>query len=256
MNNKEIYSSSVVLEKYSKLNFIFPEEIFLINQIKNKKRNLTFLDIGVGAGRTTSHFHHLSNNYIGIDYSKPMVTYCKNKFQNLNHCTFFALDAGNMHSVNNNSANISFFSFNGIDYVSLEKRIEIFREIKKKTKRNGLFMFSTHNLNYIPNLLKFNAPKNPFKIPSAIYKYFGIRLFNDLNVINQKNDFVQISDGDSNNFNYRTAYINPIFQIKILEEIGFKDIKVVLNEIETTRDQEIIEKLNNPWLHFICKVEK
>lgn len=256
-SNKNIYSSWAAVKKYSKQNFIFPEEKFLLNQMsKMKQRYFTFLDMGVGAGRTTVHFKDMCQNYIGIDYSESMIKYCSNEFRNVKNCDFFHLDACNMHSVEDDSIDISLFSFNGIDYVSLEKRINILREVRKKTKNKGFFVFSAHNINYLPKLLKIYFPKNPIKIPSAIYRYFGIRMFNDLNVWEQKNDFIQISDGDSNNFNLKTSYINPIFQINMLNENGFKNVKVILNEYESTSDQNVIENIDNPWIYYICQVEK
>lgn len=255
--NKEIYSKKAVVKKYSAENFIFPQEVFLINKLEElATKEITFIDLGVGAGRTTNYFYKYCHKYIGVDYSESMIKECVNKFKDAKHCSFLCLDACNMDSIMDNSSDITLFSFNGIDYVNLNKRRKILKEIKRITKKGGTFLFSTHNSNSISSLLKLNLPKNPLKILSSLYKYFGIRFYNDLKSMSKKNHFIQIADGDSNNFSYRTAYINPIFQIKMLEEIGFKDIKVVLNEIETTRDQEIIEKLNNPWLHFICKIEK
>ena len=223
---------------------------------KMKESNLTFLDIGVGAGRTTLHFKDKCQYYIGLDYSKPMIEYCRNKFRNVKNCIFFDSDACKMNSVKDNSVNIALFSFNGIDYVSLERRRNILREVQKKTMNNSYFVFSSHNINYLPKLLKLDIPKNPLKFPSAIYRYFGIRIYNDLNLWGQKNDFLQISDGDSNNFNLKTSYINPLYQMNMLNEHGFKNVKVILNESESTSDEKIIKNIDKPWVYYICQVEK
>ena len=42
----------------------------------------------------------------------------------------------------------------------------------------------------------------------------------------------------------------------MLNENGFKNVKVILNEYESTSDQNIIENIDNPWIYYICQVEK
>ena len=44
--------------------------------------------------------------------------------------------------------------------------------------------------------------------------------------------------------------------MNMLNEHGFKNVKVILNESESTSDEKIIKNIDKPWVYYICQVEK
>ncbi len=52
------------------------------------------------------------------------------------------------------------------------------------------------------------------------------------------------------------CYINPIFQAKELSNIGFKDIRIFSLKDGREIDNIDIPKVKDPWLYFLCRVEK
>ena len=80
-NNRVVYESEDVIRYYLSQNDLQKPEETILNELRNKLPQMSMLDIGVGAGRTTTHFAFLAKEYIGIDYSGQMVNACQRKFQ-------------------------------------------------------------------------------------------------------------------------------------------------------------------------------
>jgi SAM-dependent methyltransferase len=101
------------------------------------------LDLGVGGGRTTPYLSCLAQRYVGVDYAAEMVKVCREKFPQLD---FVEADAADMAMLPNNSFDVVFFSFNGLDVLSPdEKRRSCLSECHRLLRAGGMFIFSSHN---------------------------------------------------------------------------------------------------------------
>ena len=101
------------------------------------------LDIGVGAGRTTSEVSALAESYVGIDYSPAMVQAGRDRFPELR---FEVMDAADMSTFPDGAFDVLFFSYNGIDYLYPEaKRLAFLAEARRVLSDRGFLIFSTHN---------------------------------------------------------------------------------------------------------------
>ena len=105
----------------------------------------------MGAGRTTKFLMDLADEYVGIDYSQGMINACKKRYDNYPKLKFFVADAQNLNFLDSNYFDFILFSYNGIDYVDHSSRTKIFKEIYRLSKDDGIFCFSTHNINYLEN---------------------------------------------------------------------------------------------------------
>ena len=254
--NKDIYNKYETVYEYSKDSYILNPEKTILNKIKTLASNWKMLDIGVGAGRTTSYFAPFFKEYIGIDYSEAMISICKEKYENLTNARFFISDARKMTTFDDNTFDFILFSFNGIDCVDKNERIQILKEIHRIGKENSLFAFSIHNSYNIPKLMSFQTPKNPLKYIKEFKRYKGVRSRNPSlsNLI--LFDQTQIIDGDLD-FKAEYLYTKPEFQITQLNEIGFSEIQVYdLKKGKEITNNIIQGKCTDPWIHFLCKCIK
>ena len=152
-DNQDLYEKDKVVKRYLSHRHLQPPEQTILNLLEQSHRDMRILDIGVGAGRTTHYFAPLAKEYVGVDYSKKMIDACIEKFQDTNgHMSFHVCDARAMDMFENHSFDFVLFSFNGIDMLSHEDRFQAFREMKRVCKPEGLFCFSSHNLQSVEEL--------------------------------------------------------------------------------------------------------
>jgi ubiquinone/menaquinone biosynthesis C-methylase UbiE len=137
------------------------------------------LDIGVGGGRTTEVFSKVSQTYIGIDYSKNMITICQKKFKNNSNLFFTFADARDLKIFHDNSFDFILFSHGGLDVVDHSDRLHILNEIRRVAKRNALFSFSTSNLNSMFGYCSIKISKNPKVLCKRVVKLLLVRLLNE-----------------------------------------------------------------------------
>jgi ubiquinone/menaquinone biosynthesis C-methylase UbiE len=71
-----------------------------------------------------------------------MIAICRERFPVMD---FRLCDARNLSMFSDNSFDVVFFSFNGIDYVGHAGRLAILAEVHRVLRPDGVFWFSTHN---------------------------------------------------------------------------------------------------------------
>jgi ubiquinone/menaquinone biosynthesis C-methylase UbiE len=110
-------------------------------------KNGAVLDIGCGTGRTTAPLFDRGMKVIGIDLSKEMIDCAKKKRPEIDFRVMNACDL----EFDNESFDYALFSFNGMDYIyPKSKRLLCLREINRVLKKNGVFIFSSHNACSVP----------------------------------------------------------------------------------------------------------
>lgn len=254
MSNKRVYESRNIVEEYSSLDQLKKPEQTILNDIKAELEHMKMLDIGVGGGRTTVHFANLVNQYIGIDYSENMIDVCKKRFSSIisENISFKVCDARDMKIFENNYFDFILFSFNGIDSVSYEDRLKILKEIIRLGKKGGYFCFSTHNIQH-DELFNIRVSLNPIRLSWRIFRYTLLRFLNkNLTKLREQN-YAIIKD-NAHMFRLKHCYIKPIEQIKQLNNLGFKNIKIYSyngNRIEDLSKLEILEDL---YLYYLCNI--
>ena len=120
-----------------------PGEELAVRRIAPLVRGKRILDLGVGGGRTLSLLTLLSDNYVGVDYSEPMIQSAKEKYPDVNLQVADARDLGQFET---GSFDFVFFSYNGIDTMDEEGRKVVFATIHRVLSEDGVFAFSTLNL--------------------------------------------------------------------------------------------------------------
>jgi len=251
LRNKEAYKLQSIVAYYLSIENLQKPEETILNLLKLELNGMKMLDIGVGGGRTTISFAELVKEYIGIDYSEKMIEACKNKFIDKSNVVFHVCDARNMAIFQDECFDFILFSFNGIDSISHEDRIKALNEIKRVLKSEKYFCFSTHNVQSIRNLFKFNFSFNFNKLRLSIKKFIKLRLINkQYKKLHMKN-YAIFNDG-ALNYKLQMYYIKPIFQIEQLNNLGFKNIRI----FSLHDGNQIVNNLENredPWLYYLCE---
>jgi len=191
-----------MVRKYGSLTYITDAEKTIRDSLKLK--DMAMLDIGVGAGRTTAHFAPLVKEYLGIDYSGPMIEECRRMFPNYR---FWVMDARNMLQIPSDHFDFILFSFNGIDQCGFDDRWRILSEIRRVGKVGGTVAFSSHNMDKLPK-----------------WKMYLNRIKNL--------HYAMVNDG-THGWKMKQFYINPLAQIRMLQDLGFKKIEIIDNAKET-----------------------
>jgi ubiquinone/menaquinone biosynthesis C-methylase UbiE len=252
-NNRIIYESEKVVKNYEKHHFLFGAEKKTLSLIIEQKIRGSMLDVGVGAGRTTSFFAQHFDSYVGLDFSDPMIERCKEKFRQKN-ISFVHGDVRFLDKYfQKDTFDFVLFSFNGLDYVNYDDRLLSLGKIKTVLKPNGIFVFSSHNIYNIPRLFSFQWPRNPFKLFKEYKRWIGVQKVNKPMNELMTMDYSSIIDGDMD-FQMECLYIKPEFQLMQLKEIGFTGIKMfsVKDGYEMPEDS----KTDDAWVYYVAVNQK
>lgn len=253
-DNLDTYNQDVGYYRNYELN---PPERNALELFKNKWHTTRMLDIGVGGGRTTYTFAALVKNYVGIDYSPPMVEECKRTFKEREHVIFEVCDAADMTRYYDNKFDFILFSQNGIDSVDHPTRQKILSETRKCLKDDGYFFFSTHSINGF-SLHRESMPFNKRNILKSLYtryhdyKYYlrKKRIYRDYDLTQLKHKSWEILITGDHNFKMKVYHIKPEYQVEQLKQAGFAVEQVY------DRHGKSIDPLNTDSIgmtYFLCK---
>ena len=112
-----------------------------IEALASEVRGLPLLDIGVGAGRTTSILRLLTDDYVGIDWSPEMVDVCRSMHPGVD---IRQADARDLSTFASSTFKCVVFSFNGLDSIAdHEERRRVVAEVHRVLRSDGIFAYST-----------------------------------------------------------------------------------------------------------------
>lgn len=147
--NFNTYKTDKSLENYSKQPYLTNIESFLAD----KYFKSPVLDLGSGTGRTTKCLFDKGFDVMGVEIVKEMVEKASSLFPQIK----FKVGDATKLKFKDSSFNTVFFSFNGPDYIFPEEnRIKALKEISRVLKKDGFFIFSSHN----PKALFFKPRPN------------------------------------------------------------------------------------------------
>jgi SAM-dependent methyltransferase len=162
-----------------------------------------------------------------------------------------------MKDFKNNSFDFVLFSFNGVDYMDHEDRIETMREIQRLIKAGGYFCFSTHNLNFLLKKCSIQLSKHPSILAKRTYQLMQMRLLNTRDAwktIRNPSRYprhTMVNDG-AHDFQLKTYYISPVEQLKQLSELGFSDTKI--HGLTDGREIKNPSTIMDHWVYYLSKV--
>ena len=109
-----------------------PAEARIFQELRPQLADWSVLDIGVGAGRTTAHLAPLARDYLGVDISPHFVESCRQQFGSQGR--FEVADARDLAPLGAGRFDFVLFSFNGLDYLNHEERLQALAGIRGACK--------------------------------------------------------------------------------------------------------------------------
>lgn len=102
------------------------------------------LDVGIGAGRTTSLLAPRAARYLGVDVAPAMLARARRAHPGRDLRLADARDLSGI--VGDGQFDLVTFSYNGIDAVDHEDRLRVLAEVRRALVAGGLAVLSTHSL--------------------------------------------------------------------------------------------------------------
>jgi ubiquinone/menaquinone biosynthesis C-methylase UbiE len=259
MSNKNAWEDEDIVEYYTRLKDLQPSEITIYNILRSGLPDMSMLDIGVGAGRTTHHFAGLVKEYIGIDYSEKMIARCRERFAEASgNISFQVCDVRSMAMFEDNRFDLVWFSFNGLDSMPHDDRLAALREIHRIGKPGGYFCFSSHNLQYINQLgMREQLNQKPAAMLKRISDWVKLSIIynNPLQILKlMRSSHAFINDG-AHEYRLKQYYITPPEQVKQLSGY-FENVRIFLTDGSEVQNGHELSKINDWWVYYLCNVRK
>ena len=235
------WTSPEITEYYAGCAVLQEAEAAILAVLGETLGAMRMLDIGVGGGRTTR-------------YSETMIARCREEFAGMVPAgRFMTADAAALEQkFPDTRFDFILFSFNGLDYADYEKRTRILREIKGRLQPGGYFAFSAHNLQALRAWKKLRWSWNP---ATALRELHTSRKRLSLNKAQIESahhaDHLYLNDG-AHDFSLLTCYIRPRVQIRELEELGLRDIRLWDRKGTELCDADAVGRCTTPWIYYLC----
>ena len=249
-----LYSKEKIVESYANRKALQPPEQTIYDLLESDLGKMRMLDIGVGAGRTSYYFAGKTKTYLGIDYSDKMISSCRQKFKEQKGILEFkTLDMRKLKKFHDNSFDLVLISFNGIDHLEHNERINTMNEIKRLLSPGAWFCFSTHNLHSLKELYKFELRWNVFAMMKNFYSFCRFRMSNSVSELMAISDYSIINDG-AHDFSLKICYVNPMQQLDQLRSLGYRNISVYgLRNGKKISSEEELRTNKDFHLYYLCQ---
>lgn len=249
--NRLFWAREAAPHFYAGRSALYPPEHSILRSISADCHGRPILDLGVGAGRTTSDLLAVSSDYLGIDYSLAMIRHCRDRFPGV---TFQQGDVRDLGGLPRRHYALIMFSFNGLDYIPQQDRLTSLRGLRELLADDGWLVFSSHNRLHrvLPPWHLRNLTAGPLaKLPGRIWAYCqGLLAYraNRLGQYEAQDHAVRID----NCFNYEllTYYISLSDQLAQLKVCGFAPSAVYGMNGERT---EAADSADDSWLYYTAR---
>jgi SAM-dependent methyltransferase len=230
-HNYQVYQLDPVAQKFARASNLYPAEEFIFAEYETAIATARVLDIGVGGGRTTNYLLSRCQSYRAIDYSPAMIDACRRRFPECTPDVFAIGDARDLSAEPTEGYDFVLFSYNGLDYIDHEDRLQVLVEVRRVLSPGGLFFFSTHSLHAFP-----------FSDPEVQERNEHV----NLNLMRRQGWYYLI-DGTAS---VVTHYIYPELQKQQLELAGLETVEVLDMDAQAFN----FSSPSSDWMvHFLCR---
>ena len=245
--NQAAYARTETVAWYKDLDFILKPEAVILEAIAPVIKGKKLLDIGIGGGRTTGFLLEISSDYTGIDYTADCINAARQRYPNAN---LLCCDARDLRRFADATFDFVLFSFNAIDYMTHEDRLNCLAEINRVLQPGGFFMFSTHNRDY-RHFDKFPWQERRFDlshIKSCLYTFVHLPRHQRMKKYEVRTDEYSIINDNAHGFSLLAYYISFAAQVRQLNEAGFLSVEAYDLGGNPTRGD-----VNFPWLYYLAR---
>ena len=248
--NHSCYLGKDVAERWAKKQYIMPEEQAFLDDFSQELKGAKILDIGIGGGRSTRFLLPLASEYVGVDYSPDMIEIAGSCFPG---ARLEVRDARDLSAYADGEFDFVLFSFNGIDCLAHEGRMQTLKEMYRVLKPGGLFALSSHNRQQpeaSPYALKYlYRSKHPGRMWKFILLYFeGIRSWKRTAGSAYACDEYALRHDSGNTFSAPHYYITKSSLVAQVQPLGLK-----LLAIYDTQGKKVTAEAADSvssWFHY------
>ncbi len=255
MANRDVYQLDSIVNVYRKATELLGPEKTVLEQFAGNWKNWRVLDIGIGTGRTTHHFAPLCREYVGVDYAESMVEASKKDYGHFG--TQVRIQTGDVRSMpefEDGYFDFVMFSYNGLDSISHDERLQALREMKRVGRKGGYLFFSSHNIQYIPSMYRIRHNNNPLYLAYRFYRLGRLLYHNGLPGKYKNLDYTVIRD-DVHQFRMNHYYAKPRVVVDQLNSLGFSNVRVLPAKTSGELDLQRLDAATEyPWLHYLCEI--
>ncbi|WP_066903107.1 class I SAM-dependent methyltransferase [Millisia brevis] len=170
--NRSIFDGISAVSDYHKgfrsTGFLDAGERAALLSVADAVRGQPALDLGVGAGRTTTLLRLLTDHYDAADYAPRMVAEFHHNFPEL---PVRVADARDLGDYPDDVYALTLFSNNAIDAVGRAERPRVLRELARVTRPGGYLIFSTLHRggpSYAERPLQLRRPTRRFSLRQIV----------------------------------------------------------------------------------------
>ena len=260
MRNKLTWEKDSVVSEYSAASALQAPEKTIFGELGARLSGMDVLDIGVGGGRTTLHLAPAARAYVGVDCSNAMIDACKRRFGNrFPNASFLVGDATELRAVPSSSFDLIVFSYNGIDGVSHDDRLRVFREIHRVGRQDALFCFSSHNILSVRRLnpLRRHISRNPLRTARNLAGWLSWTLRHRPTQSAESlraSPYAVINDGAHDNGLYQ-YYVSPREQMAQLQPWCSQVRVFALADGQEIIGQAEVERSTERWLYYLARLK-
>jgi SAM-dependent methyltransferase len=253
--NQQVFDEDVAIFTDMSL---MPAERAVLRRLAPRIGTLDMLDLGVGTGRTGWTYAPLVRRYVGVDYAPRMITAAKQRLGDEPNVELLVGDARDLSPIEG-KFDFILFSFNAIDAVSPEGRLEVLDQVRAKLRPDGLFQFSTHSLGALP--FDTRKPLSPRFAGMLAYRIYvlvtGVRYAQRIRKINRELDLSaarergwEVVPSMAHNFQIHDYYVDPEFQVGQLRNHGFEVVAIFDTD---GREVTLPHPSRDPWFDYLCR---
>ena len=208
---------------------MFPPELVILGELWPDLRGQKILELGVGGGRMIPFLRSLTDQYVALDWSSPLVAAAKRAHPTADIRQGDARDLGTFPDT---TFKFVLFSYNGIDHISYEDRSKVLDEVFRVVEPGGYFAFSTHNLNSLHGQLRgvysrrhLDISPNPIRTGIGVARW-AVRSTQTYAKYRRLRSAEHSGDGyavmnDTADHALLTCYVDPRVQCEALRRSGF-----------------------------------
>jgi SAM-dependent methyltransferase len=232
-----------------------PAERAALLRVAPYARGGPILDVGVGAGRTTSLLRLVSEDYVAVDYVGEMVDLCRRLHPDVDVRLADARDLAEFESGRFALVN---FSFMGIDAVGHEDRVKILREFHRVLCPGGHLVYSTHHRNgpwfgrrpwqraseRVDDHWLVRMVRAAFRLPHSVPSFGrGLRNWRRHRQLHEDHRDWAIATSDAHEYGLVIHFTTPAAERAMLAGVGFEAIALLdrftAEPVESLREARI-----------------
>ncbi len=235
---------------------LFPPEVVILARYHQTMSAGRVLELGCGAGRLLGYLTSLSRTVEAIDLSEAMLAHCRTAYP---EADVHYGDLGALHDSVEGPFEAMLAPFNVLGGLEDTDRRRVMREIRELLAPNGLFIFSSHNLEHAlgngsqphPTLISRIAKTPPERVPRAVaripHRWLSRRRLRPLEYRAGDHAIIGDTEGDGAVLHY---YIGHAAQERQLHQTGYELLDCLDVEGRTV-PTGVPGK--GPWLYYVAR---